>query len=147
MEDDNSQLQTKPAASGSPDWLLWKMKGRIDDLEHRVQAQEDTTSLDCSFVFSVEQPQKGRIFVPVGSTCGYDDSVAESDVVCTATQGPSDNPQSATSDITPFELQPASSGSNYMVEIVASSDQYNFEPPDEWHIACRASTTQALGPK
>ncbi|CAE7231331.1 NLRC3 [Symbiodinium sp. CCMP2592] len=148
MEDDqNSQLQTKPAAHSTatqekfPDWLLWQMKGELDDLQSRNSALEESTALDCSFVFSVETAQEGRLFVPVGSRCGYDDSVDESDVVCTASQGPSVNPQSVKSDITPFELQPAGSGVNYMVEIVADNATYRFQPPDQWNIACRAATT------
>ena len=142
MEDHNSQLQTKPARAstshkeghkGFPDWLLWKMKGQIED-------QAAASALDCSFVWSVSQNQKGRIEVPVGSTCGYDDSVGESDVVCTVTQGPSTNPQSVNSDITPFELQPEGSGVNYYIEIVSNDANYTFRPPDEWFIACRAAT-------
>ncbi|CAE7340301.1 NLRC3 [Symbiodinium sp. CCMP2456] len=142
--DENSQLQTKPAAHSTasqekvPDWLLWQ---KLEELQGRNAALEDATALDCSFVFIVETAQEGRLFVPVGSRCGYDDSVGESDVVCTASQGPSVNPQSANSDITPFELQPAGSGVNYMVEIVADDGTYRFEPPDEWNIACRAATS------
>ena len=145
-DDHNSQLQTRPASPASasqgrfPDWLLWQMKGELDHIQGRLGALEDTSSLDCSFVFSVPQDEEGRLFVPVGSLCGYDDSVSESDVVCTASQGPSVNPQSQTTDIRPFELQPAGSGVNYVVEIVSNNETYRFRPPDEWNIACRAAT-------
>ncbi|CAE7643774.1 NLRC3 [Symbiodinium necroappetens] len=145
--DENSQLQTKPAAHTTasqekfPEWLLWQMKGELEDLQSRNAALEDSTALDCSFVFIVQNPQEGRLFVPVGSRCEYDDSVSASDVVCTASQGPSVNPQSVTSDITPFELQPEGSGVNYMVEIVSNDATYRFNKPDEWNIACRAATS------